>query len=130
MADRTKRNEIIKALAWFGILIILVFWLVPTYIAPLIWRDDHVKKQTYFYSAGLAGKITAVDAGRGVKIRLDNHQSYLEPSGYYCLTCKGDFTFETGENIGDSLIKKPNSDIFLLKKANGDTLTFKIIKQN
>lgn len=87
-----------------------------------------IEKDVYnsFYTQEFKGKITGVDAGRGVKIRLDTCHHYIIMPGYSCIDSGCDFTFGTGENIGDSLIKKAGSDTFFIKQFDSKIMTLKI----
>lgn len=89
-------------------------------------KQKNLRIYNNFYNNSYVGKITAVDAGRGTKIAIDTYDDYILFPSYRCTNCKENFTFETGENLGDFLIKKAQSDSFEIKKSSGIIMTFKI----
>lgn len=119
-----NKNKILTIIVG-AIIVALIYRNLP---ALLNFKDNGAKDYISFYKQQFKGKITAVDAGRGIKIKLDNYGSYILLPGYSCIDCKEQFTFDTGRNIGDSLIKNSQSDTFLIKQLDNKIMKFKIVR--
>lgn len=77
-------------------------------------------------SVSLKGRLTGVYMGRGMKIRVDNGPSMDMPE-LIPLDSVPVFHFETGSNIGDSIVKEAGSDRMQIRTSVGKWSTWKAV---
>ncbi len=77
-------------------------------------------------SVSLKGRLTSVDMGRGMKIRVDEG-ARIEVPGMKPLDSIPAFQFATGSNMGDSILKERGSDTVRIRTANGRWTSWKAV---
>lgn len=113
---RMTKGQLLLLVGVGGAMLVLYRWLLRP-------RDVPSQRQIQVYrhfvdSISLNGRLTSVDMGRGMKIRVDDGPR-IEMPGMMPLDSVLVFSFETGSNMGDSIIKERGNDTVRVRTSEG-----------
>jgi hypothetical protein len=89
--------------------IVAAFWLLVPATKP---SRSQIEEYERFRMMALRGRITSLDDGRGLKIKVDDQPGWIRMPGTRFQNGDTAFQWNTGQNLGDSLIKEAGNDTF------------------